>query len=228
MLLSTADKESFLIGMLLGDGTLRLGKNAKNYNIGCTHNPKQYEYLIWKMEILKLNLQKNYWISKVKSRFTGNAVHKGNVNKVYDMYVSYLGTHTLCTKIRKEMYRDNKKFISYKLLQQLTPIGLAVWYMDDGNLAYKKNKDGSICSREVTLHIQGFDRISQENIKNYFNDILGIDARLHKARDSYKLWMNTSNSIIFLKIVAKYVNLVPCMRYKIDLKYENKSVDLLN
>ena len=55
MKLSTTDKKSFIIGMLLGDACTRLGKNAINYNISCTHNPSQYEYLLWKMEILKEN-----------------------------------------------------------------------------------------------------------------------------------------------------------------------------
>lgn len=225
MKLSTMDKKSFIIGMALGDGYIRLGKNAKNYNISCTHNPNQYDYLIWKMEMLKENLQKNYWISKKQCKFKINDSYKRKNN--YLMFVGTLGTHPLVTKIYKELYFDKVKIVTKNILGELTPIGLAVWYMDDGNLAYKYNKDGSICSREITLHIQGFDSKSQKNIIDYFKNVLEIDARLHKARDKYKLWMNTTNSIKFLKIIAPYVNLVDCMKYKINLKYEFKSIDLL-
>ena len=230
MLLTKEDLISFIIGTCLGDGHLRLGKNAVNYNITCTHNPKQYDYLIWKMNILSNNLQKKYWISKTKTHFAGKAISEGNSGKEYEMYKGTTGTHTLLTYIYKLLYVDNVKFISQEVLQQLTPIGLAVWYMDDGNLAYQKDRNypNVIASRNVTLHIQGFDKNSQLNIVQYFKDVYGIETKLHKARDKYKLWMNTSNSIKFLKIVAPYVNLVECMKYKIDLKYKSKNINLIS
>lgn len=230
MKLSKEDIVSFMIGMCLGDGHLRLGKNAVNYNLICTHNPKQYEYLIWKMEILKENLQKNYWICKTKTHFSGKAIFKGNANKEYEMYKGVVGTHTLTTAIHKLLYVDNKKYVPEEALKLLTPIGLAVWYMDDGNLAYQKDKNypDIIASRNVTLHIQGFDEESQNNIVKYFQSVLNIEVKLHKARDKFKLWMNTENSIKFLKIVAPYVNLVECMKYKIDLKYKTKKVELIS
>ena len=222
MKLSKEDLTSFIIGMLLGDGSTALGKNAVNYNLKCKHNPKQYDYLIWKYDILKENLGKNYWVSKTKSHFAGKALHPGNAGKEYVMYSVSLGTHTLVTHIRKIMYINNKKFVSPRLLKLLTPIGLAIWYMDDGCLSYRKNKDGTICSREITLNIQGFDNISQENIVKYFKDTFDIDGRLHKDRDNRRLWMNTTNSKKFLSIVKDYVLLVDCMKYKIDMRYGYK------
>lgn len=229
MKLSTKEKKSFLIGMNLGDSYLCKHPKGKNYYIVCTHNPKQYDYLSWKMENIKENLNKDYSIHSSKTHFSGKALHKGNIGKEYLMYRGVSRTHTLITKIRKEMYDENgKKIVTREILNQLTPLGLAIWYMDDGNLAYRKNDNGSIKSRNVTLHIQGFDSKSQYNIVNYFKESLGVECKLHKARDKYKLWMNTPNSIKFLKIVAPYVDMVECMRYKIDLKYEKKKVDLFN
>lgn len=224
------DVISFIIGTCLGDGHLSVGKNAVNYNITCTHNPKQYDYLIWKMEFLKENLQKNYWVCKSTTHFSGKAMFKGNVNKKYDMYRGTVGTHTLTTYVHKLLYVENKKHISKEVLSLLTPIGLAVWYMDDGNLAYQKDRNypDVIASRNVTLHIQGFDEESQNNIVWYFQKVLNIEVKLHKARDKFKLWMNTKNSISFLKIVAPYVNLVECMKYKIDLKYKTKKIELVS
>lgn len=230
MILTKEDIVSFIIGMCLGDSNLSIGKNAVNYNINCTHSPRQYDYLIWKMEILKENLQKGYWIRKEKSRIGGKAICDGNRDKEYDIYRGTLGTHTLATHIHNLLYVNNKKIVPMDALNLLTPIGLAVWYMDDGNLAYQKDRryPGVIASRNVTLHIQGFDCDSQNNIIQYFQENLGLDARLHKARDKFKLWMNTETSIEFLKIVAPYVNLVECMRYKIDLKYKKKNIDLIS
>ena len=97
MILEKEDVVSFIIGMCLGDGHLSIGKNAVNYNINCTHSPSQYEYLIWKMEILKENLQKGYWIRKEKAYIGGKAICDGNKGKEYDIYRGKLGTHTLVT-----------------------------------------------------------------------------------------------------------------------------------
>lgn len=226
MLLSKFDKKSFIIGMLLGDGCTSLRRGAINYNLSCVHNPKQYEYLIWKMEILKENLQKTYWISQKQTHFSGKAVHPGNIGKVYKMYAATLGSHPLVTQVRKEMYLENKKIVTPNILRQLTPIGLAIWYMDDGNLAYHKNPNGSIKTRNVNLHIEGFDSDSQQNIVNYFLEVWNIKTSLHKTRDHFKLWMNTFNSIKFLRIVAPYIKFISCMKYKIDLKYERKNIEL--
>lgn len=220
MLLSKQDTISFMIGMLYGDGHLSKGKYAKNYNLGCTHNPKQYDYLIWKMNTISETLGKKYWVRTKKSHFGGKAITEKNKGKEYLMYVGTMGTHTLVTKMHNLMYNsDNKKIATLDILRLLTPIGLAIWYMDDGNLAYKKNPDGTICSREVSLHIEGLDYKSQNCVQQYFQEDLGLDARLHKARDSRKLWMNTTNSKKFIEIVKPYVELIDCMRYKIDMKY---------
>jgi recombination protein RecA len=229
MLLIKKDLVSFIIGMCLGDSNMRLGKNAVNYNLICTHNPNQYDYMIWKMDILKENLEKNYWVNKINTKFSGKGINDGNKNKTYEMYKAVFGTHTLITSIYKRMYIENKKYVPEEILNNLTPIGLAIWYMDDGNLAYQKDRNypNIIAGRNVTLHIQGFNNESQINIVNYFKDTWNIETRLHKARDKYKLWMNTKNSIEFLKIVAPYVNLVECMKYKIDLKYKTKNINIL-
>lgn len=223
MKLDYDEKRSFIIGMLLGDGHTRIGKNAINYNLLCTHNPKQYDYMIWKMEILKENLSKNYWISENVSRFAGKAQFAGNKDKLYKIFSACLGSDSLVTSIRKEMYEKNIKKISVNILNQVSPLGIAIWYMDDGNLAYKKNKDGSICSREISLHIQGFDYDSQLNVVEFFKNSFDIDSRLHKSRNKYKLWMNTTNSLKFLKLVCPYVNMIDCMKYKTDLKYNENN-----
>jgi hypothetical protein len=228
MKLSTMDIKSFLIGMTLGDGHISKGKNALHYNISCTHNPKQYDYLLWKMEILKENLTKNYWLTTKKTKFSGKGAHKGNAGKEYIMHVGALGTHPLTTKVYSETYFDKRKIVTLELLKQLSPLGLAIWYMDDGNLGYRKNPNGSIKSRNVTLHTEGFDEDSQQNIIIYLKQNWDIVARLHKSRDKYKVWMNTPNSIKFLKLVAPYVKMVPSMHYKIDLKYEKKSIELFD
>jgi len=215
MLLSKEDKVSFLIGMVLGDGYIRKGKNAVNYNISCTHNPKQYEYMLWKMEILKENLNKNYWTNKMKTHFSGKAVFTGNKDKIYEMYKSVLGTHTLVTNLYKRMYNENGKYVSKSILNELTPIGIAIWFMDDGTLSIVKHKDGRNKTKRIFLHIQGFDSKSQKNIQEFFNDNYNLNASLQRDRNHFRLYIPAASVDLFLNIVSPFVSLVACMRYKI-------------
>jgi 23S rRNA G2445 N2-methylase RlmL len=216
MILSKEDLKSFIIGMLLGDGYLHLGKNSINYNIGCTHNPKQYDYMIWKMEILKENLHKNYWTREIDSVFSGKAIFEGNKNKIYKMFHSILGSHTFITNIHKEMYENKKKIVPYSILDQLTPIGISVWFMDDGTLSIRKHKDGRNKTKCIFLHIQGFDSESQLNIQKYFNEKYNFESSLHKDREHLRLYIPARKTEDFLSIVNPYVSLIDCMKYKLN------------
>ena len=49
----TPKQRSFIIGSMLGDATMRIGKKAKNANFKIDHCLEQKEYVFWKYEILK-------------------------------------------------------------------------------------------------------------------------------------------------------------------------------
>lgn len=52
--LSLSDRQkSIIIGSLLGDGTMRLGKSAKNANFKVEHGLKQKELVLWKYKELR-------------------------------------------------------------------------------------------------------------------------------------------------------------------------------
>ena len=46
-------QRSFIIGSLLGDGTMRMGKGAINANFKVEQGVVQKDYVFWKYEILK-------------------------------------------------------------------------------------------------------------------------------------------------------------------------------
>ena len=52
MQLSSLQK-SFIIGSMLGDATMRVGKKGRNANLKIDNGLKQKEYVFWKYEILK-------------------------------------------------------------------------------------------------------------------------------------------------------------------------------
>lgn len=97
-----------------------------------------------------------------------------------------------------------KKMVSRSYLNSLTPISLAVWYMDDGSFGkYSKGGDYGSCY----LHTQGFTLEENECIVSYFKEVWNVcfkikfDPRCKK----YFLKAGFSDSERFLQIVSPYI-----------------------
>ncbi len=116
----TSRQEEILIGSLLGDAYI-----TKRGQIQFEQSEKQKEYLFWKHEELSSISYKN--ISEVK-RFD---------KRFSKLNVSYrFWTRQYFLSWREKFYPDNKKIVPRDI--QLTPLALAVWYMDDGCLSDHK------------------------------------------------------------------------------------------
>lgn len=119
----TQYQKSVIIGTILGDGCLRIGKGRKNALLEINHSFKSKDYVDWKYQVLK-NLVK----SEPKAR-------KGNGNRIaYRFCTKQLPE---LTKIKNDFYENNVKIIPTNL--KLDPISLAVWYMDDGSKCRKSD-----------------------------------------------------------------------------------------
>lgn len=68
----------------------------------------------------------------------------------------------------RELFYNESKQVSQEVLDLLEPLGIAVWFMDDGNLYY----NGNIC--HLTLSVNGFDDESVNRIINYFKNNYNI------------------------------------------------------
>ncbi len=153
------DQKSILFGTILGDGYVQK-TGAKNARLRLEHGSKQKEYLLWKVTQLSVlfpgkpkDLERIHPITKRKY---GYCRHQSRSTP-------YLG------KLRKVFYPDGKKKIPDDLEKYLTPIALAVWYMDDGYY-YQRDKCsylylGNVSEEEanvVSLAIQEkFDILSK-------------------------------------------------------------------
>jgi len=117
-------KEEFqvLLGTLLGDATLRIGKNSKNASGHFAHSLKQKNYCIWKYSVLKR------FCSKPKEE----QEYDKRTNKIYYSVRVKILSHPLMTKMYNSFYKNGKKYINERVLNYIDPLGIAVWFMDDG------------------------------------------------------------------------------------------------
>ena len=202
-MLKTKRTVSILTGMVLGDGHLRKPSvNDKSVSLIMRHCARQKEYLAHKTELL--------------NKIFGKKINIHEINNNGYPGVSASFGHPYFRSLRKFMYPGGGKFISKKVLNRLTPEGIAIWYMDDGSLALHK-KNGYIHSREIYLNTYT-SMVEAAYCRDFFKENFDIDFRISPSKGKHRLICNSKNSIKFVNIVKPYI--IPTMEYKIDLKYK--------
>jgi len=178
IILSEAAKE-FILGNVLGDGSLVIHKNTKNiWSSAYGHSSKYYGFLKYiKSEIERFGILSNGAIS--------TNMHK--INKAtYHTYFSRSYSELL--KLRNYIYKDNNKTIPEDLV--LTPTICLHWYLGDGSLT--KPKDGNPYCRIST------DSFSEESLNiaiNKFND-LGMYVSRRPSDNSLRFIKSSSKKFI--------------------------------
>ena len=183
--LKVTDKQAdILVGCVLGDAYItKLGK------IQIEQSAAQTEYINWKY-------------NQLKSISYGPPVKPvSRYDKRYDKtFYSYrFWTRQYFRSWREKFYMENKKIFS---LNNLSPLSLAVWYMDDGSLNEGK---GAILSTE------SFSQEDREKIKNLFIKDFNIKPSFKKQG---KMIIGTKDSKKFFSIIRPYV--IPSMQYKLQ------------
>lgn len=202
---SKFNKESrnLLIGLLLGDGTI-----SNNYIFKLSHSEKQREYLEWKIKQLKNNGIRNTGIKEYVSTCGYN---KGS--KV--LYVQ-LNIVPFIKVLRRVVYKETKIIGNRKLLNRLGAKEIAILYMDDGHINFRK-----INNKIIGFYIKISLCLPEKEIQvfiDYFKEVWNINFyKFHegKKENSYSLCCGTKEGKKFITIVEPYVSQVPSMLYKI-------------
>lgn len=210
------ESRSLLIGLLLGDGTICMNHKTKGCFMKVHQGRHQKEYTEWKAKKMdECGIEHSGVIEyKTKTNFT-----KG---EAWSNYVCRLKGCMFIKVLRRVIYKNNIKQFSRKLLNRVDALGLAIWYMDDGSLNFKKhtNKDGSKVIHGLFLRISTC--LPKEQAQLYIDwlreewDVNFYMVHEGKKKDSYSLCCGTNEAIKFINIVKNYVNEVPSMKYKIE------------
>ena len=207
--LSSIGKE-IILGSLLGDGSLKIHQNYKNARFSFRHSIKQKDYFDWKIKQLKtISSMKSTWSQK--SGFNENAI----VWRYQSLALVEL------SEIYKLTHKNDKFSVTRKWLNKLTPLSLAIWWLDDGSLIANGRK-GVLCT-------DSFDGKEQELLANYLLKVwhvrvsIGKVKRVYKGelREYYRLWFRSSEELKkFLRIILPYIK-VSSMLYKVVLLYKD-------
>jgi recombination protein RecA len=190
-----------VLGSLLGDGNLspnRRGRNGVRFRLG--HGARQHDYLDWKVSLLD------------------NIGHSTRVNAKGAKFADFTPLPELGELQKAVYFGDGKKHISEEFLKALTPLALAIWYMDDGSFTVRSKgvqQRTAGGSGRVEICVESMSEGSRIRFRDYLRDSHGLDVRLRLAGSRRKavLVFSTESSARFQEIVAPYVH--PSMDYKL-------------
>lgn len=211
----TKESRNLLIGMLLGDGTI-----SNNYVFKIAHCKEQKDYLEWKIKQLKDNGIRNNGIkSYIKTK---------GFNTGVPVYYTQLNIIPFIKVLRRVVYKYKKIIGNRKLLNRLSAKEIAIWYMDDGHLNIRKDKNG----RPMGFYIKISTCEPKEEIQtiiDFFKEQWNINFYMFhegKKEDSYSLCCGTKEGLKFIEIVKPYVSQVPSMVHKITYDLSQRKRNL--
>ena len=183
----TEKQKQIVIGNLLGDGYMRIIEGRHDAFLEINHSIKAKEYVDWKYNSLK-----NICLSPPKER---------NTNEGRIAYRFFTQQHEELTALHRSFYKEKRKVIPRSLV--LTPLILAVWFMDDGS----KSRDS-----DVYLNTQQFSLKDQEFLLHQLRN-LGLKARLNKDKHYYRIRFLKESISKLMILISPYV--IDSMRYKL-------------
>jgi recombination protein RecA len=115
-------------------------------------------------------------------------------------------------------FGDGKKHLSWDYLKALTPLALAVWYMDDGSFTVRskgvkqRTRGGS---GRIEVCVEAMSPGTRDRLVQYLRETHGLDVRLVEsgARNNAVLIFTTAATSKFQRLVAPHIH--PSMEYKL-------------
>jgi hypothetical protein len=188
-------QKQILVGHILGDGCLYKDSKKSNYKVSISQCEKQKDYFFWKYIMFDPFIN-NYRINHDKR---GNSI----------MYNATTICHQDFNKFAEMFYDESRvKHIPKNLDIYLTPLALAVWYQDDGNL------NNGVNARFATMSFT-----EQENymLRDYLKACFDLNSKVmgfkYKNKQYYQITINKENTQKLSDIIRPHV--VDCMKYKL-------------
>ena len=190
-----------VLGGLMGDAHLApnlRGRHGVRLRMG--HGVKQVGYLDWKASLF------------------GNIGQSRSVNAKGAAFVDLSPLPEL-GELRDVVYwGDGKKHLTDDYLKSLSPLALAIWFMDDGSFIERSKgvqQRTAGGSGRVEFCVEAMSEASRVRLANHLRDVHGVDGRvsIRGAAKKAVLTMTTAGSSRFLELVAPHVH--PSMDYKL-------------
>ena len=213
----TKESRNLLIALLIGDGTI-----CNNNVFKLAHAEQQKDYLEWKIKQLN--------DAGIRNNGLKTYVKTCGYNTGVNVYYTQLNIIPFIKVLRRIFYKPKKVLGNRKLLNRLDARGVAIWYMDDGHINIRKDKNG----RPMGFYIKIATCLPKNELQiiiDYFKEVWDVNFYMFhegKKEDSFSLCCGTKEGLKFINIIKKYVLQVPSMVHKIqyDLSQRRRPLDV--
>jgi recombination protein RecA len=195
-----------LLGGLMGDGALSPSRSGHGARFRWGHGVRQTAYADWKASMF------------ANIGVTCSQNDRGSV--FYDM-----PPLTELAGLREAVYVGGKKVLSDDYLKQLTPLSLAVWYLDDGSFTVRskglqERTAGGSGRAEICVEAMSAD--TRIRLARYLTDHWGLAVKLIASGSTRKavLQFPTAETAKLHALVAPFVH--PSMDYKLLERYRGR------
>lgn len=197
-----------ILGSLMGDGAISpnpRGRSGVRFRMG--HGAAQVSYLDWKVSLL------------------GNSEHTISTNAKGAAFADFTPLPEL-NELRQAVYLgDGRKHLSWDYLKALTPLALAVWYMDDGCFTVRskgvqeRTRGGT---GRIEFCVEAMSAGSCERLVRYLRDTHDLDVKLTRRgrMRTTVLQFTTAATTRFQQLVAPYVP--SAMEYKLLPRFQGR------
>jgi len=207
----TQRQKEIIYGSLMGDA-----KKVSSNAVGFGQGRKQKFYLVWKYTEMDGIISKNSL--KFTEYIDSRTGYKGENCRCYTHANSDL------EEVIEQFYGGGEKEISMEILKNLTPLSIAVWFMDDGKTDWYHRTLKTKKRRTTECHIfctDSFSLESCENIKKWFFDSYNIKCRIREQglrKDGvtmkYRIVIEHESNDDFIAMIRPHT--LPMFLYKID------------
>jgi uracil-DNA glycosylase family 4 len=206
------EQRQIVLGGLLGDSGLESKRKSGFAALKMGHCKKQWSYLEWKTSFFKDMLRVGEIRNPRNSIINGYAAKTTAYKMTKTAYHPELGDLFAATYAAK-----GKRHLS-TWVDELTPLGLAVWYMDDGTLVGRHTN-----SKSIRFYTLAFPISEVEHLIAMFSRKFGITAGFY-LESRYKrpvLTVNTDECHrVLFGLLAPYIH--PCLSYKLPYSYQGQ------
>lgn len=185
------------LGMLMGDGALSPSRSGFSARLRWGHGSRQIEYGDWKASLF----------SNLKVSRSSNA--KGAV--FYDVQPL-----VELAELRRTVYRDGKKVFDQAYFERLSPLSLAIWYMDDASFALRsKGLQARTAggSGRAEICVQAMSPDSRRRLVKHLAERWDLHPKLIRRADKAVLQFPTAETRKLQELIAPFVH--PSMSYKL-------------
>lgn len=187
-----------ILGSMLGDGSII--RKRTNCILVIRHSLVQKQYVLHKYKLFEQSgLHVKY---SERTNSYRNGIINGRIIKDNGYCQIVTKVNQSFNKYREDWYNPKKEVPD--TIYELGPIGLAIWYMDDGAIHHPTG---------AYFSTNGFNHNSQLKLQDMMIKNFGLTVHIHKNKDKEILYLIQKDYNKFVDIIKEFV--CPEMNYKI-------------